>query len=99
MEVERDFVLSSTALVSNRHSGVPVILIILIVALSLLRFLEIGFFADLSWWWIVGLVVVAVLWFEVFEKMFGLDRKRAHESLEQAREERKQRTFGSDKKR
>ena len=74
------------------------ILIILIVALSLLRFLEIGFFADLSWWWIIGLVAVSVLWFEVIEKWLGLDKKQAHESLEQAREERKQRTFSSNNK-
>lgn len=74
-------------------------LIILIVALSALRYFEVSFFANLSWWWIIGLVVVAFIWFEFLEKALGLDKRKAHESLEQAREERKQRTFGQDRKR
>ena len=56
-------------------------LIILIVVLSLLRYFEISIFADLSWWWIGALLAVTVLWFEVFEKMLGLDKKKAHETL------------------
>jgi small Trp-rich protein len=68
-------------------------LIIVIVALSLLRYFEIGPFVGMSWWWIIGLVAVAFIWFEFIEKMLGLDKRRAHEQLEQARQERVRKTF------
>ncbi|MBS1169713.1 MAG: hypothetical protein H6R01_631 [Burkholderiaceae bacterium] len=70
------------------------VLIILIVVLCALRYFEVGFFAHMSWWWVAGVFAVAFLWFEFGEKMLGLDRRRAHESLEQAREDRVKRTFG-----
>lgn len=73
-------------------------LIILIVALSALRYFEVGIFAELSWWWITGLVVLAVIWFEVVEKWLGLDKKRAHETLEQARKERVKKNFDANRK-
>lgn len=68
-------------------------LIIIIVALALLRYLEVGPFADISWWWIIGLVGVAFVWFEYIEKMLGLDKRKANEQLEQARKERVKRAF------
>jgi small Trp-rich protein len=69
------------------------LLIILIAALSVLRFLEIGPIADLSWWWIGALFVVAFLWFEYFEKMLGLDKRRAHDQSDEARRKRVDSTF------
>jgi small Trp-rich protein len=69
------------------------LLIILIAALSVLRFLEIGFVADLSWWWIVALFVVAFVWFEYLEKMLGLDKRRAHDQSDEARRKRVTSTF------
>lgn len=68
-------------------------LIIAIVLLAILRFFEISIFADLSWWWIAGLFVVAFLWFEYFERMLGRDKRKAHEQLEKAREDRVKKTF------
>jgi small Trp-rich protein len=68
-------------------------LIILIVLLSILRYFEVGPFADLSWWWIVGLFAVAFVWFEFIERMLGLDKRKAHEQLEKARRERVTKTF------
>ena len=68
-------------------------LIIVIVALSALRFFEIGPFAGMSWWWIVGLLGVAFVWFEFIEKMLGLDKRKANEQLEQARKDRVKRAF------
>ena len=73
-------------------------LIILIVALSLLRFFEIGPIADLSWWWIIGLLGVAFIWFEFIERMLGLDKRPADEHMEQARKERIGRTFQKNKR-
>lgn len=68
-------------------------LIIIIIALSTLRYFEVGPFADLSWWWIVGLFGAAFVWFEFIERAFGLDKRKAHEQLEKARQERVKKTF------
>jgi small Trp-rich protein len=51
------------------------------VALVLLKWLEVGPFATLSWWWVLAPLVLAALWFETFEKLFGRD-KRQMESVE-----------------
>lgn len=68
-------------------------LIIAIVLLSILRYLEVGPFAELSWWWIIGLFGVAFVWFEFGERIFGLDKRKADEQLEKARKERMTKTF------
>ena len=59
-------------------------LILLIAALVVLRFFEVWRFAQLSWWWIVALMVVAFIWFEFIEKMLGLDKKKAHDERRSA---------------
>jgi small Trp-rich protein len=69
------------------------LLIILIAALSVLRFFEVGPFADLSWWWIGALFVLAFLWFEYIEKMLGLDKRRVHDKSESARRKRVESSF------
>ena len=74
-------------------------IIILIVVLSLLRYFEIGPVANLSWWWIAGLFAVAFIWFEFIERMLGLDKRKAHEALEKAREERVKNSFDKKKPR
>lgn len=68
-------------------------IIIVIVLLSALRYFEVGPFADLSWWWIGGLFLIAFIWFEFIERMLGLDKRKAHEQLEKARQERVKKTF------
>jgi small Trp-rich protein len=69
------------------------LLIAAIVILSALRYFEIGPVANLSWGWIVGLMVVAFIWFEFIERMLGLDKKKAHESLQKAQQERVKKSF------
>jgi small Trp-rich protein len=68
-------------------------LILLIVALVVLRFLEVWKFADLSWWYIVGLMVFAFVWFEFIEKMLGLDKKKEHDVHDKRRKERIKNSF------
>jgi small Trp-rich protein len=68
-------------------------LILVIIGLSILRYFEVGPFAELSWWWIVALFGVAFVWFEFVERMFGLDKRKAHEQLEKARAERVKNAF------
>ena len=63
-------------------------LIILIAALVALRGLEVWRFAELSWWYIVGLMVFAFVWFEFIEKMLGLDKKKAHDVQDKNRQAR-----------
>ncbi|GGI53592.1 TIGR04438 family Trp-rich protein [Oxalicibacterium solurbis] len=68
-------------------------LIIVIVLLAVLKYFEVGPLEKLSWWWIAGLFCVAFIWFEFVERMFGLDKRKAHEQLEKARKERVNKTF------
>lgn len=68
-------------------------LILLIAALVVLRFFEVWRFAELSWWYIVGLMVLAFVWFEFIEKMLGLDKKKEHEDLKKRRKERVGKSF------
>jgi small Trp-rich protein len=74
-----------------KEASMPII--ILIVALCTLRYFEIWRFAQLSWWWIVGLMVAGFLWFEFLEPMLGLDKRKAHNEDENRRKERIKKTF------
>lgn len=68
-------------------------LIIVILALCALRYFEVGPFAELSWWWVIGLMVFAFIWFEYIERALGLDKHKAHEQMEKARKERVAKAF------
>lgn len=72
-------------------------LIILIALLAVLRFFEVWRFAQLSWGWIIGLMVLAFVWFEFIEKMLGLDKKKEHKTDEQRRKERVAKSFEKKK--
>jgi len=72
-------------------------IIIVIAALCLLRYFEVWRFAGLSWWWIVGLMALAFAWFEVFEPMLGLDKRKAHDEDEKRRQDRIKKTFDKRK--
>jgi small Trp-rich protein len=72
-------------------------LIIIIAILALLRYLEVGPTGTISWWWIVGLMGIAFFWFEFGEKMFGLDKRKAHDEMEKARRDRVNKTFNKKK--
>lgn len=72
-------------------------LIIIIAALVVLRYLEVWRFAELSWWWIVGLMVFAFIWFEFIEKALGLDKKKEHNVDEARRKARVKQAFEKKK--
>ena len=72
-------------------------LILLIVALIALRYFEVWRFAELSWWWIVALMVLAFVWFEFIEKMLGLDKRKEHDVDEKRRKERVKQAFDKRK--
>lgn len=72
-------------------------LIIIIALLLGLRYFEVWRFAELSWWWIVGAMAMAFIWFEFIEKIFGLDKKKAHNLDAQRRKERVKQAFDKRK--
>jgi small Trp-rich protein len=67
--------------------------------LVLLKYLEFGPFADVSWWWILLPLGLAFLFFEVIEPMFGLDKKKAHDQLDQAKQQRLKKQLDRDRAR
>ena len=73
-------------------------IIILIIVLGALKYFEVWKFGQMSWWWVIGLMVVAFIWFEFIEKMLGLDKKKAHTEDEQRRKARLKQTFDKNKK-
>jgi len=56
--------------------------------LAVLRYLEFGIFATVSWWWVIGLLVAAFIWFEFVERYLGLEKKRAMDEMDAAKEKR-----------
>ena len=72
-------------------------LILLIVALSVLRFFEVWRFADMSWWVVIGLMAFAFIWFEYIEKLLGWDKKKAHDEDDRRRQARVKKSFDKRK--
>lgn len=72
-------------------------LILLILALCGLRYFEVWRFAEVSWYWIIGLMVFAFAWFEFLEPMLGLDKRKAHNVDEQRRKDRVKQSFDKKK--
>jgi small Trp-rich protein len=66
------------------------------LALVLLRFFEVGWFATLSWWWVVLPLVLAFLWFEFVERHLGLEKKKAMDEMEALKQERIKRALQTD---
>lgn len=58
------------------------------VVLLLLKLADIDPVGTLSWWWVVLPFVGALIWFELFEKRLGLDKKKAFDELDRAKQER-----------
>jgi small Trp-rich protein len=63
----------------------------------ILKLLDIAPVADWSWWWVCLPLIGAFIWFELFEKRLGLDKKQAFDELQKAKEERIRKTMERDK--
>lgn len=46
------------------------------VLVVILKFFEVWRFAELDWWYALAPLIVTFVWFEVFEKMVGADKKK-----------------------
>lgn len=62
----------------------------------LLRWFEIGWFANLSWWWVSVPFVAAFIWFEFIESKLGLEKKKAMDEMEAAKKARIKRAMETD---
>ncbi len=62
----------------------------LFFAAAIAKFADVAFLQNISWWWITIPIIILVLWFEVFERVFGFDRRRTLEEaqFEKAKKER-----------
>lgn len=58
------------------------------VVAFLLWYFDVGFVGQLSGWWIALLFGLAFIWFEVFERRLGWDKRRAFDELDKAKKER-----------
>src|SRR5450830_16385 len=81
-----------------KKKGATMLLIIPLVLLLVLKLANIWIFAGLSWWWIIGLAVFAFLWFEIFERILGLDKRKDDAYFEKMKQERIKRTFSKKNK-
>lgn len=70
-------------------------LVLVAVVLVGLKLLSVDPVAGWSWWWVLSPLVIAFLWFEVFERMLGFDRKHdAQPDAEKRRKDRVTSIFG-----
>ena len=69
-------------------------LILLTIGLAILKSIEFGWMAQVSWWWIVGLFFFTFLWFEFIERMLGMDKKKAHKKFDEIQKNRAKRNLG-----
>ena len=63
------------------------------VILLLMKWFEFGPVGHWSWWVVLLPFGVALLWFEVIEPFFGLDKRKAHDDLDKIKEERIKKTM------
>jgi small Trp-rich protein len=73
-------------------------LIIIIALVTAMKFFGVWRFAELSWWYVAGLMLLAFIWFEFIEKMLGLDKKKQHSVDEQRRKKRVEQSFAKKKR-
>jgi len=63
------------------------------VILMILHFANIWGLGALDWWWALPFGL-AVVWFELIERPFGLDRKKGFDEMDQAKRRRISKALG-----
>ncbi len=64
------------------------------VILLLMKWFEFGPVGQWSWWAVLIPFGLALLWFEIIEPFFGLDKRKAHDDLDKIRQERLKKSMG-----
>ena len=72
-------------------------LILLFLTLTGLKYFEVSFMSAISWWWIIALFFAIFIWFEVIERMLGLDKKKAHKKFDEIQKSRAKKVFDKKK--
>jgi len=62
-------------------------LLILGIALMLLKYLEVGFVAGLSWWWVLSPFALAAVWW-AWADSTGYTKRKAMEKMDLKKQER-----------
>jgi small Trp-rich protein len=62
----------------------------------ILKYMEVGIFATISWLWVLAPLGVAFAWFEIFEPMFGRDKRKDIGEIERERKARVAAGFAKD---
>jgi len=57
------------------------------VILMLMKYLEVGFAVDLSWWWVLSPFALAVVWW-IWADTTGYTRRKAMEKMDQKKKDR-----------
>jgi len=58
------------------------------IVLLLMKYFEIAPVASWSWLIVIAPFAIAIIWWEVIVPLFGLDKKKAHDDLGDAKKER-----------
>lgn len=74
------------------------IFIIILAIVVVLKLLEVSFMENVSWWWINGYAIVIFLWFDYFERIFGMNKHKDEMHHEKMKKERLKRDFETKKK-
>jgi len=64
------------------------------VTLLLLHVAGVAPFADWKWYWLMLPFGLALVWFEVFERVLGLDKKKGLDDVDKAKRKRIQKSLG-----
>lgn len=62
-------------------------LLVIGVVLTLLKYLEVGFVANWSWWWVLSPFAAAALWW-AWADTSGYTKRKATEKMEQRKQQR-----------
>lgn len=62
-------------------------LLLIGIVLSLLKYLEVGFFASVSWWWMLVPFVLAVLWWTWADNS-GYTKRKEMEKIDERKKAR-----------
>lgn len=62
-------------------------LLVIGVVLALLKYLEVGFVANWSWWWVLSPFAAAALWW-AWADTTGYTKRKAVEKMEQRKQQR-----------
>jgi small Trp-rich protein len=53
-----------------------------------LKYLEVGFIAGVTWWWVLAPLGVAFVYWELVDPFFGISKKRAVRQMDERKQAR-----------